>query len=236
MMCCARGCSSNRFFKKGQIFQRCWMSVNRWAPRSNKFSYEYPRSSVQNHMSNHEKARRLFSPTSFKFYGALFIRQFRGAWDVVACGIGKVANKYGFVAFVVLRKLIARTEGKTGDRKIQTFSLFLGVCSWKVIGCKLTSMNNLANRPLWTIFVVGFVQMLRQTAQTPSKTACALEDNCARTLLVIAWHATDVLRAKFVYTLDLQLTHLEFNKLSQQIVHKFYERLSGLLHNNSCVL
>ena len=45
------GCSSKKFFRKDQVFQRCWMSVNRWVPRSDKFSHEYAHSSVQNHKS-----------------------------------------------------------------------------------------------------------------------------------------------------------------------------------------
>ena len=74
-MCCARGCSSKKCFEKDQVFQRCWMSANRWAPRSEKFSCEYAQRSVQNHRSKHDKARRPFSPTSWQFDRALIIRQ-----------------------------------------------------------------------------------------------------------------------------------------------------------------
>ena len=75
IMCCARGCSSKKCFEKDQVFQRCWMSANRWAPRSEKFSCEYAQRSVQNHRSKHDKARRPCSPTSLKFDRALFMRQ-----------------------------------------------------------------------------------------------------------------------------------------------------------------
>ena len=36
------GCSSNKFFKKDQVFQQCWMNTNRWVPRSGQWPWTCP--------------------------------------------------------------------------------------------------------------------------------------------------------------------------------------------------